>query len=339
MAEHDPTKEPMKKIFITRLIPDAGIKMLKTKGYAVSIYPKDEIIPRAALLKGVKGVDALLPILTDKIDEEVLKAAGPQLKIVANYAVGFDNIDLEACKKRKVMVANAPGPEIVQSVAEHTFALILALAHRIVEGDKFTRAGKYKGWGPQLLLGTDVYDKTLGIIGLGRIGFAVTDRAVKGFGMKVLYNDPKPNSDFEKKYAARYADLPTLLKQSDFVSLHVPLLPTTRHLISAPQLNIMKPTAFLINTSRGPIVDEKALLHALQNKKIAGAGLDVFECEPSIDCDVSDHLELKKFDNVILTPHTASATVETRQAMSRTAAANIIAALTGQTPPNLVRSE
>lgn len=325
------------KVFITRPIPDQGIKMLKDKKYTVSIYPKDEIIPRAELLKGVRGVDALLPILTDKIDNEVLEAAGPQLKIVANYAIGTDNVDLEACKKRGVLVTNAPGPEIVQAVAEHAFALMLALAHRIVEGDKFTRAGRYRGWGPQILLGTDVYGKTLGIVGLGRIGFAVAERAVKGFGMKALYNDPKQNPEFEKKYGARYVDLPTLLKQSDFVSLHVPLLPTTRHLISKKTLALMKPTTFLINTSRGPIVDEKALLHALKNKKIAGAGLDVFECEPSIDCDISDHLEFKSFSNVILTPHTASATVETRQAMSRTAAANIIAALEGKTPPNLVK--
>jgi len=326
----------MSKIFITRPIPDQGIKMLKEKKYSVSIYPKDEIIPREEFLKGVRGVDALLPILTDKIDAEVLQAAGPQLKIVANYAVGFDNIDLEACKKRKVMVANAPGPEIVQAVAEHTFALILALAHRIVEADKFTRAGKYKGWGPQLMLGTDVHGKTLGIVGLGRIGFAVAERAVKGFRMKAIYNDVKPNPEFEKNYGARFVNLSTLLKESDFVSLHVPLLPSTRHLISTPQFKLMKPTVFLINTSRGPIVDEKALLQALKKRQIAGAGLDVFECEPSIDCDINDHLELKSFENVILTPHTASATVETRQAMSRTAATNIIAALSGKKPPNLV---
>ena len=325
------------KVFITRPIPDQGIKMLKDKKYTVSVYSKDEIIPRKELLKGVKGMDALLPILTDKIDSELLEAAGAQLKIVANYAIGTDNIDLGACKKHNVLVANAPGPEIVQAVAEYTLTLILALAHRVVEADKFTRAGKYQGWGPQLMLGTDVYGKTLGVIGLGRIGFAVTERAVKGFGMKIIYNDPKPNPDFEKQYGARYADLATLLKQSDFVSLHVPLLPSTRHLISTKQFTQMKPSAFLINTARGPIVDEKALLIALKNKKIAGAGIDVFECEPSIDCDLSDHLELKKFDNVILTPHIASATTETRQAMSRTAATNIIAALSGQTPPNLVK--
>lgn len=325
------------KIFITRPIPDQGIKMLREKKYAVTIYPKDAIIPRAALLKGVRGMDAILPILTDKIDAEVLDAAGPQLKIIANYAVGFDNIDLAAAKKRKIMITNAPGPEIVQSVAEHTFALILALAHRIVEADKFARAGEYHGWGPQMMLGTDVYGKTLGVVGLGRIGFAVTQRAAKGFGMKIVYNDPKPNPEFEKQFSARYADLPTLLKNSDFVSLHVPLLPSTRHLISTPQFALMKKTAFLINTSRGPIVDEKALLKALKAKKIAGAALDVFECEPAIDCDLTDHLELKNFDNVILTPHIASATVEARQAMSRTAATNIIAALSGQVPPNLIK--
>lgn len=325
--------------------------MLKDKKYSVSVYPKDEIIPRAALLKGVKGVDALLPILTDHIDAEVLEAAGAQLKIIANYAIGTDNIDLQACQKRKILVTNAPGPEIVQSVAEHTFALMLALAHRIVEADKFTRAGKYRGWGPQILLGTDVYGKTLGIVGLGRIGFAVADRAVKGFGMQIIYHDKERDLKFErdfsayggsasggeKQYGARFVDLSTLLKQADFVSLHVPFLPSTRHLISTRELALMKPTAFLINTARGPIVDEKALLQALEKKQIAGAALDVFECEPSIDCDISDHLELKSFDNVILTPHTASATVETRQAMSATAAQNIIAALEGETPSNLVK--
>ncbi|MBI4133479.1 D-glycerate dehydrogenase [Candidatus Uhrbacteria bacterium] len=328
----------MPKIFITRPIPDQGINMLRAKGYELSIYPHDEIIPRDELLRGVKGANALLSILTDKIDGELLDAAGPQLKIVANYAVGFDNIDLAAAKQHNVTVTNAPGPEIVQSVAEHAFALMLALARRIVESDTFARAGKYRGWGPQLLLGTDVYGKTLGIIGLGRIGFAVTDRAVKGFGMKVLYHDVKPNPDFEKQYGGRFASLEELLKEADFVSLHVPLLPATHHLMNRERFAMMKPTAFLINTARGPVVDEHALLEALQNKKIAGAALDVFECEPSIDCDISDHLELKSFPNVILTPHTASATVETRQAMGRTAATNIVEALEGRVPPNLVKS-
>ncbi len=327
----------MPKVFITRPIPDEGLKMLEAKGYELSIYPKDEIIPRDEFLRSVKGVDALLSILTDTVDGEVLDAAGPQLRVIANYAVGFDNIDLTAAKQRNVLVTNAPGPEIVQSVAEHAFTLMLALARRIVESDTFARAGKYRGWGPQLLLGTDVYSKTLGIVGLGRIGFAVADRAVKGFGMKTIYHDVKQNPDFEKQYGGRFASLEELLKEADFVSLHVPLLPATRHLMNRERFAMMKPTAFLVNTARGPVVDEKALLEALQNKKIAGAALDVFECEPSIDCDLSDHLELKAFDNVILTPHTASATVETRQAMSRTAAMNIIEVLEGRTPPNLVK--
>lgn len=325
------------KVFIARPIPDQGIKLLKEKGYELSIYERDEIIPRKVLLAGVKGADAILSILTDKIDNEVLDAAGPALKIVANYAVGFDNFDLEALKARGVMATNTPGPEIVESVAEHTFALMLALARRICESDQFARAGKYQGWGPQMLLGTDVHDKILGIVGLGRIGFAVAQRAAKGFRMKLLYNDMKPNADFEKEYGAEFVSLEVLLKNSDFVSLHVPLLLETRHLISTAQLKLMKKTAFLVNTARGPIVDEKALLKALSSGVIAGAALDVFECEPSIDCDPRDHLELKSMPNVIMTPHTASATIEARQAMSRVAAVNIIEALEGRTPPNLVK--
>lgn len=328
----------MKTVFISRPIPDEGVKMLKDKGYAVFIYEKDEIIPRKELVKRVAGADALLSILTDQIDDEVLAAAGPQLKIVANYAIGFDNVDLEAAKKRNVMVTNAPGPEIVESVAEHTFALMLTVARRICESDQFAKKGKYRGWGPQLLLGTDVYGKTLGIVGLGRIGFAVAQRAVKGFRMKVLYNDVKPNTEFESEFGGEFVSLEVLLQNSDFVSLHVPLLPSTKHLISSKQLALMKPTAFLINTARGPIVDEKALLVAFSEKRLAGAGIDVFECEPSIDCDPKDHLELKSFPNVVLTPHTASATIEARQAMSRVAAQNIIEALEGRMPPNLVKS-
>lgn len=325
------------KIFITRQIPDQGIKMLQKKGYKLTTYPKDQIIPRKELLKNVNGADAILSLLTDKIDGEVMDAAGKTLKIIANYAVGFDNIDLEAAKKHKISVTNTPAPEVTETVAEHTFALIIALAHHISEADRFAKAGKYQGWNPNLLLGSDVYGKTLGIVGMGRIGFALAQRAVKGFKMKIIYHDIKPNLDFEKEYNSKLVDLPTLLKQSDFVSLHVPLLPSTRHLMSREQFKLMKPTAYLINTSRGPIVDEKALLIALKKKQIAGAGLDVFECEPLIDCDISDNLALKNFDNIILTPHIASASIETRQAMSRLAAENIIAALEGKTPPNLAK--
>lgn len=343
-----------KRVFVTRLIPNQGLKMLRDKGYEVIVSTKDRVLTKKEIIAELqKGYDAFLPLLTDKIDGDIMQAGlepvsskprtmseggeGHSLKIIANYAVGFDNIDLEVAKKRGLLVTNAPCPELTEAVAEHAFALILALAHRIVEADKFARAGKYKGWEPMLLLGTDVHDKTLGIVGLGRIGFAVAQRAVKGFRMKILYNDVKPNSDFEKEFGAKFVSLEELLRQSDFVSLHVPLLPSTKYLINSKTLALMKSSVFLINTSRGQIVEEKALLRALKQKKIAAAGLDVFECEPSIDCDIRDHLALKNFSNVIITPHTASATEETRQAMSRVAATNIIEALEGRTPPNLVR--
>ncbi len=314
------------------MIPDAGIVALKKKGYAVDVYKEDKAIPRKELLKRVKGVDALLSLLTDPIDETVLKAAGPQLKIVANYAVGFDNVDLKALKVHGIPVTNTPAPEVSESVAEHTFTLMLGLAHRLVESDSYARAEKYKGWSPTLLLGTDLHGKTLGVVGLGRIGEAVVRRSVAGFGMKCIYSDLKRDMMFEKKYKAKYKTLPALLKEADFVTLHVPLLKSTLHLISTKEFKLMKKTAFLLNTSRGPVVDEKALLHALKRGEIAGAGLDVFECEPAIDCDISDNLELKKFSNVILTPHTASATIEARQAMSLLAAKNIIAVLSGKKP-------
>lgn len=322
----------MSTIFVTRQIPDAGIKALKAAGHKVRVYVEDKNIPAEDLLKNVKGIDALLSLLTDKIDKEVLEAAGSKLKVIANYAVGFDNIDLKAAKAKGVIVTNTPAAEVSETVAEHTFALMLALAHRITEADAYARADKYRGWSPTLFLGTDVYGKTLGVIGLGRIGEAVAHRAIKGFGMKCLYSDLKRDPQFEKNYKARFVSKEKLLKDSDFVSLHVPLLPATRHLISTVEFSLMKKTAFLINTARGSIVDEKALLRALKTKRIAGAALDVYECEPALDCDLTDKLELKSFPNVILTPHTASATVEARQAMSLLAAKNIIAVLAGEPP-------
>lgn len=328
----------MTKIFITRDIPDEGIKMLKKrKSIKLDIYEKDQKIPRKELLRRVKGADIILSILTEKMDAQVMDAAGDQLKMIANYAVGFNNIDLEAAKERDIVVTNAPGPEIVESVAEHTIALILGLCHRIVETDKFTRAGKYKSWGPKLLLGTDVVGKTLGIIGTGRIGTGVVKRLHDGFGVKILYSDIARNKELEKKYKAKYMSKMQLLKHADFVSLHVPLLPSTRHLISTKELKAMKKNAFLINTSRGPVVDELALVKALTKGEIGGAGLDVYECEPLIDCNPKDNYELRKLDNVIMTPHTASATVETRQAMSATAAKNILAFLDGKRIPNKVK--
>lgn len=317
-------------VFVTRKIHPAGLELLKKAGHKVTIFSKDEIIGRKELLAGCKGKDAVLSLLTDKIDEEVFQAAGPQLKIVANYAVGFDNVDLEAAKKRNVVVTNTPSDKVNESVAEETFALMMALSRRITEADHFAKRGLYRGWSPTLLNGQDMYGKTLGLIGAGRIGGMVARRGVLGFGMKLIYSDMRPNETLEKELGAKKVTLDALLKKADFISLHVPLLPSTRHMISTKQFALMKPTAYLVNTARGPVVDEKALLKALRSKKIAGAGLDVFECEPAIDCDLRDDLELKSFDNVILTPHIASATEEARRDMAEIAAKNIIAVLKGK---------
>ena len=316
------------KVFVTRQIPAAGIKLLQDKGYEVSVYQGDEMIPRAELLESVKGCDAILPLLTDKMDAEVFEAAGPQLKVVANYAVGFDNINLEDAKKHNVFTANTPDV-LTETVAEHAFGLILSIAQRITEGDRFTRAGKYHGWKPMLMLGNDVSHKTLGVLGLGRIGSRVAHHGAKGFDMNVIYYDVKRNEAFEKEYGAEFvADPEELLKRADFISVHVPLLPTTKHLINAKRLKMMKPTAYLVNTSRGPVIDEAALVDALKNKVIKGAGLDVFENEPQLAPGLAD------LENIILTPHAASATEETRAKMSEVAALNIIDALEGGRPRN-----
>lgn len=323
----------MPKIFITRLIPNRGLDLLKSKGYEVVVNPDDRVLKKKELVAALEGknYDAVLCLLTDKINSAVMKAAGPNCKIFANYAVGFDNIDLKAAARKKIMVTNTPGV-LTETVAEHTFALMLAIAHRIAEADKFMRTGKYKGWGPMLLLGTDLSGKTLGVLGLGRIGSLVVKHAVKGFGMKALYYDPKRNEEFEKEFGAEYrANVEDVLREADFVSIHVPLLAETRHLINAERLRIMKKSAYLVNTSRGPIVDEKALADALEQGTIRGAAIDVFEHEPKMEP------KLKKLQNIIVTPHIASATEETRQKMSELAAQNIIAALEGDVPPNLVK--
>lgn len=320
----------MFQVFITRKIPEVGIKLLQREKYKVKISPYNRVLDKQEIIKMGKNSDALLCLLTDKIDGEMMDGIGPQLKIIANYAVGFDNIDLEDAKERKIMVANTPGV-LTDTVAEHTFALMLAIAHRVVEADKFVRALKYEGWAPMLLLGNDISNKTLGVIGLGRVGSRVVHHAVKGFEMKVFYNSVHRNGQFETEFNAVYASLDDLLKQSDFVSVHVPLLPATRHLINAEKLKLMKPTAYLINTSRGPVVDETALARALKNKTIRGAALDVFEFEPKLAPGLAE------LDNVILTPHIASATEETRNKMAEIAAQNIIAVLNNRQPPNLVK--
>ncbi|MBI2476579.1 D-glycerate dehydrogenase [Candidatus Uhrbacteria bacterium] len=321
-----------KHVLITRPIPDAGIALLKKKGLLVDVSERDTLMPRKELIRRLraKKYDALLSILTDHIDESVLKAGGASLRVVANYAVGVDNIDLEAAKRHGVIVCNAAGDEISESVAEHAIALMFALAHRIVEADEYARRGHYVGWGPQLLLGTDLIGKTVGIVGVGAIGERVMRRLWDGFHIKLLYANPRPNIVAEQKYGAKRMSLRALLRQADFVSLHLPLLPSTHHLIGRKEFDVMKKTAYLVNTARGAIVDEAALIDALRKKKIAGAALDVFEHEPRIP------KALLAFSNVITTPHTASATIETRQAMSRRAAENIVAALSGRKPKNRV---
>lgn len=320
----------MPKVFVTRPIPEVGMNLLKEKGYEVEVNLENRVLSKDELKAKVAGVDAILCLLTDKIDGEVLDAAGPQLKIVANLAVGYDNIDVAAAKQRNVMVTNTPGV-LTEAVAEHTFALLMTAAKRIVEADKFTRSGQFKQWEPMGFLGPQLTGKTIGIVGLGRIGSMVAQIAKNGYQMKVLYYDIRRNGEFEAQVGAEFkTSVDELLPLCDFVSIHVPLLPETKHLINAERLSKMKKTAILINTSRGPVVDEEALVSALRSGQIAYAGLDVYENEPELAEGLAD------LPNIVLTPHTASATFEAREAMAKMAAESIIAVLSGQTPQNLV---
>ncbi len=313
------------KVFITRLIPEIGTKLLKEAGFDVEVSDFDGVLPREQLLQKVKGADAILSLLTDKMDGELFDATGPQLKIVANYAVGYDNIDVKAATERKIIVTNTP-EVLTESVAEHAIALIFAIARRIVESDQYMRDGKYVGWAPMLFLGNGLVGKTLGLVGMGRIGAEVAKRMCEGFEMRILYYDRARSEELEKQYKIEYADLETLLKNSDFVSIHLPMTPETKHLIGEAQFKMMKKTAYLINTARGPIVDENALVAALKNGDIKGVALDVYEQEPRMAPGLAE------LPNTVLTPHTASATEETRAAMSELAAKNIVAVLKGQKP-------
>ncbi|MBI5134827.1 NAD(P)-binding domain-containing protein [Candidatus Uhrbacteria bacterium] len=324
-------------VVVTRQIPGGGIPLLRAqKDFAVTVSTLNRPLTAAELKKFVKGADAILALLTDPVDGTVMDAAGKQLKIVANYAVGFDNINLSDAKQRGVVVTNAPSELICENVAEHAIAMALGLAHRIVESDKFVRKGAYCGWDPALFTGTLLVGKVFGIIGTGRIGIATARRA-HALGMHVVYSDTKRAPEMEKELHARYCSKEELLQEADVVSLHVPLLPSTRHLIDTAEFAMMKKTAFVINTARGPVVCEKALLRALKTGRIAGAALDVYECEPKIDTDPNDHLELRLMDNVILTPHTASAAIEARGQMGEIAAKNIIAVLSGKPPLNPIK--
>lgn len=323
------TETKKQTIAVTRRIPEAGLSLLAR--YDLKLNPHDRGLNPAELKSFVKGADAVLCMLTDKIGKDVMDAAGKQLKIIANYAVGFDNIDLAAAKRKKVFVTNTPGV-LTQAVAEHAFALMMATARRIVESDQFMRAGRYRGWEPELLLGQEFAGKTLGILGLGRIGTRVAEIGARGYGMKVVYYDRgQKNRDLDREIGSESVTIRKLLTSSDFISLHVPLTRETTHLIGKVELASMKKTAILINTSRGPVVDEKALAAALRQKVICGAGLDVFEFEPKLNP------ELKNLDNIIVTPHTASATVEARDAMALLAAKNIIAVLEGKSPATPVK--
>lgn len=320
----------MKKVFVTRKIMEEGIKLLKEKGFYVEVSPYDRPLTREELLEGIKDKDAVITQLVDKVDKEFFEA-GKNIKIVANYAVGYDNIDLEEATKRGVYITNTPGV-LTNATAELAWTLLFATARRVIPADKFMRTGQFKGWGPMLFLGKEISGRTLGVIGMGRIGYAFAKMS-KGFNMKVLYYDLVRNENAEKEIPAHFVDLDTLLKESDFISIHVPLTPETRHLISERELKLMKKSAILINTARGPIVDEKALVKALKERWIWGAGLDVYEREPEFE------KELAELENVVMLPHIGSATEEARTGMSVLCAENIIDYFEGRIPRTLVNKE
>jgi glyoxylate reductase len=321
-----------KKIFVTQQIPDIGIAMLRNKGYEVTVSAKQGILSHEELLSALTEApyDAVLTLLTNKTDSSVFDAV-PTAKIFANYAVGYNNVDVAEAGKRGIVVTNTPGA-LTESVADHAVGLILALGLRIVEADAYLRAGKYKGWEPMGFLGSDFKGQTLGILGAGRIGYRTAEIMKKGFDMNIVYYDVKQNPIIEKELGAVYCATPEeVLKVSDIVSVHTPLIDSTHHLINADRLKMMKKTAFLINTSRGPVVDESALVEALRAGTIAGAGLDVFENEPALAEGLAD------LPNVVLTPHIASATPKTRDEMAVLAAQNIIDFFDGKVPQNVVK--
>lgn len=318
-------------VCVTRVIPQPGIDLLR-RYFEVDVNESDQPYSEHVLREYAGRYDAFVTLLTDKIDSSILDAGRGKLKVVANVAVGFDNIDVDAATKHGTMVTNTPGV-LTDTTADFVWALILAIGRRVVEADRYFRAGKFQGWSMMLLLGDDIHGSTLGIVGFGRIGQAVAKRAT-GFGMRILYFDPVIQADeVACRVGARKVELDTLLRESDFVTLHTPLAPETHHLISDPQLAMMKSTAYLVNTSRGPIVDEAALARALRNREIAGAALDVFEQEPKAKAELLD------LENIILAPHIASASVATRTRMATMAAENVIVALGGQRPPALLNPD
>lgn len=321
----------MAKIFVTRQIPGDCLEKLKD-GNEVIISEFSRPLTAEELLEKAKGVDAILSLLTDKIDGEVMDAIGPQLKIISNYAVGFDNINIKDATDRGIIVCNTPSEEVDEAVAEHTWALISALTRRIVEADEATRRGAYHGWEPDIFLGTSLIGKTLGIIGLGGIGSMVARRAV-GYKMNIIYNKRTRDVECEEKLGVKYCPLQEVLKNSDIVTLHVPLTEDTRHMINKETLSEMKHGSYLINTARGPIVNEHDLVESLRSGHLAGAAIDVFDNEPNIEP------ELFGMPNVVLTPHIASATNEARNKMGEMAVDAILSVLSDQMPSNIVNKE
>ena len=318
------------KVFVTRVIPERGLQKILAATDA-TVWQDELPPPRATLLKMAHDCEGLVTLLTDKVDDELFDAA-PRLKVVANYAVGFDNIDVPAATRRGIPVTNTPGV-LTNTTADLAFTLLVSSARRIAEGRDYARQGRWKTWGPMLLQGQDIFGATLGIAGIGRIGYAVAQRG-KGFNMKILYYDAVRNEKAEQELGAQFVSKEELLRQSDFVSLHVPLTPETRHFIDAQALAMMKPTAVLVNTSRGPVVDSMALYEALKAKRIFAAGLDVTDPEPL----PADH-PLYTLDNALIVPHIASASFETRSRMAEMVADNLIAGLEGKLPPNCLNPE
>ncbi len=319
------------RVYVARKIPQSALDILRPVA-DLSIWDREDVPPpRDVLLREVAPATGVLSLLTDRIDREVMEAA-PHLKVISNFAVGFDNIDIAAATARRIVVTNTPDV-LTETVADFAFCLILAAARRLVEADAYTRAGKWKTWEPLLLAGQDVYGATLGLIGLGRIGSAVARRA-KGFQMRVIYYDPFRREDLEKSLGIEYKPFADVLRDADVLSVHVPLSDQTRHLIGREQFALMKKTAVFVNTSRGPVVDQRALTEALTNRRIFAAGIDVFEQEPVRADD-----PLLALDNVIVVPHIASASVPTRIRMATLAAENLAAVLQGTRPPNPVNPE
>ena len=313
------------KVFVTRRLPDAAMKIAR-EAAEVSVWEEDRPIPRESLMENIRDADGLLCMLTDKIDAELLER-GPKLKVVSQMAVGLDNIDVAACAKRNIAVGNTPDV-LTDSTADIAFGLMLATARRMREAEQFLRDGQWKTWSPSLLTGADAHHATLGIVGMGRIGYEAARRA-RGFSMNILYSSRRRNEAAERDFGARFVEFDVLLAESDFISLHCPLTPETRHLIGPAQFAKMKPSAILINTARGAIVDQAALSDALLNRRIAGAGLDVFEIEP---LPLDD--PLLQCENVTLTPHIGSASVATRAQMAILAAENLVAGIQGRPLPH-----